>query len=102
MMSEMLLGPCVIFTIKISTANVLEGPMGVVGKSPNPRRRVRVKATFPDNAPLAIVAPPSSQEAAAYIAEICVELVRMAQDANLTFVAHLLAMAQAEAESAAD
>ncbi len=76
--------------------------MGVVGKSPNPRRGVSVKATFPENAPSAAAAPPSAQDAAAYIAEICVELVRIAQDANLTFVAHLLAMAQAEAESAAD
>jgi hypothetical protein len=41
---------------------------------------------------------PSPQETVAYIAEICVELARMAKGADLAFLAHLLAMAQAEAE----
>jgi hypothetical protein len=36
------------------------------------------------------------------IAEICLELVLMAKGANLTLVAHLVAMAQAEAECAAE
>ena len=76
--------------------------MGVVGKSPSQRRSVSVKATFSEKAPSAVAASPSPQEAAAYIAEICVELVRLAKGANLVFLAHLLAMAQAEAEHVAD
>ena len=76
--------------------------MGVVGKSPSQRRRVRVKAVFPEKSTAAAAATPSPHEVAAYIAEICVELVRMAKGANLVFVGHLLAMAQAEAERVAD
>ena len=76
--------------------------MGVVGKSPDLRRRVSVKAIFPEKAPSAVAATPSPQEAAAYIAQMCAELVIMAKGANLVFAAHLLAMAQAEAEYVAD
>ena len=73
--------------------------MGVVGKHPNQRRRVRVRTSS-----LSKTAPATSPRTstAAYIAEMCGELVMMAKAANLNFLAHLLAMAQAEAESAAE
>ena len=76
--------------------------MGVVGKTPNQRRRVRVKTSSPKNEKSRDANTPSPQEVAAYIAEICLELVLMAKGANLTLVAHLLAMAQAEAEYATE
>ena len=98
--------------------------MGVVGKHPNQRRRVSVKSsvtneTSPDasnrsptydtktdigglHTSPSNIAVPSAQEVAAYLAAMCSELVVMAKVANLPFVAHLLAMAQAEAESAAE
>ena len=76
--------------------------MGVVGKTPNQRRRVSFK-TSPSKQTQAVDAnTPSPQQVAAYIAEICLELMIMAKGANLTLVAHLLAMAQAEAELATD
>ena len=98
--------------------------MGVGGKNLNQRLRVSVKTSFtketsadesnrsptydtktyigglhesPSN-----IAVPSAQEVAAYVAEMCAELVMMSKGANLPFVAHLLAMAQAEAEYAAE
>ena len=71
--------------------------MGVVGKSPNQRRGVRVKTSSSENLGSAGADSPSQQQVAAYIADICVELVIMAKCANLPLVAHLLAMAQAEA-----
>jgi len=76
--------------------------MGVVGKVPNQRRRVSVKTSSSENLELANADTPSPQQVAAYIAEMCVELVAMAKAADLGLVAHLLAMAQAEAEYAAD
>ena len=98
--------------------------MGTVGKTPNQRRGVRVKTSSPKNNPSEVgekassfpTAPHvdgfrsssantstvSSQQVAAYIAEMCLALVLMAKGANLTFVAHLLVMAQAEAEYAAE
>ena len=76
--------------------------MDVVGKRPNQRRRVSVKTSSPKNEQSRDANTPSPQQVAAYIAEICLELVLMAKGANLTLVAHLLAMAQAEAEYAAE
>jgi hypothetical protein len=76
--------------------------MGVVGKSPDQRRRVSVQAIFPEKDPSAMAATPSPQLAADYIAHMCAELVIMSKGANLVFVAHLLAMAQAEAEYVVD
>ena len=98
--------------------------MGVVGKSRNQRRRVSVKtsplknskaaagekaSSFPTatyigrlHSSSANTSPISSQQVATYIAEMCLELVLMAKGANLTLVTHLLAMAQAEAEYAAE
>ena len=98
--------------------------MGMVGKTPNQRRRVSVKtsslrntksaaddkaSSFPAatyigglHSSSANTSPISPQQVAAYIAEICLELVLMAKGANLSLVAHLLAMAQAEAECVAD
>ena len=76
--------------------------MSVVGKNPNRRRRVSVKTSSPKNEQSPDANTPSPQQVAAYIAEICLELVLMAKGANLTLVAHLLAMAQAEAEYATE
>lgn len=39
---------------------------------------------------------------AAYIAQMCAEMVEMAQSADLAFLAHLLSMAQVEADVAGD
>ena len=41
-------------------------------------------------------------QTAFYIAGMCGELATMARSVNLTFLSHLLAMAQAEAENAGD
>lgn len=76
--------------------------MDVVGKRPNRRRRVSVNTSSPKNEKSHAANTPSPQQVAAYIAEICLELVLMAKGANLTLVVHLLAMAQAEAEYAAE
>ena len=76
--------------------------MDVVGKRPNRRRRVSVNTSSPKNEKSRDANTPSPQQVATYIAEICLELVLMAKGANLTLVAHLLAMAQAEAEYAAE
>ena len=76
--------------------------MGVVGKTPNRRRRVRVRtSSSAETAPFVAVPAPSIQTAA-YIAEMCAGLLLMAQGANLAFLSHLLAMAHAEAEYAAE
>ena len=53
------------------------------------------------------LAPPTSGKAtatltAAYISDISGQLRRMARDADLAFLSHLLAMAQAEAEHIAE
>ena len=42
---------------------------------------------------------PTSMESARYIAELAAEMVVIAKGAGLDFVAHLLSMSQAEAES---
>ena len=76
--------------------------MDVVGKRPNRRRRVSVNTSSPKNEKARDANTPSPQQVAAYIAEICLELVLMAKGANLSLVAHLLAMAQAEAEYATE
>ena len=76
--------------------------MALVGKNPNQRLRVSVELSHPVDTPIAPPTAPSPQQVATYIAEICLELVLMAKGANLTLVAHLLAMAQAEAEYAAE
>ena len=76
--------------------------MDVVGKRPNQRRRVSVKESSSKNEQSRDANTLSPQQVAAYIAEICLELVLMAKGANLSLVAHLLAMAQAEAECVAD
>jgi len=98
--------------------------MGVVGMSPGQRRRVSVKVDLSENTPSetpdgsteyhagalvgglrsssARVDPPSQQHTAAYVAQMCTDLATMAKGANLPFLAHLLAMAHAEAERAAD
>lgn len=76
--------------------------MGVVGKSPNQRRKASVKAPFSQTRLSSCAAAPAPQETAAYIAQISGELAHMARGANLGFLAQLLAMAQAEAENVAD
>jgi len=76
--------------------------MGVVGKNRHHRRSVRVKTnSSAKNAP-SIIAEASASLTAAYIAQISGELRLMAQTANLPFLSHLLAMAQAEAEHVAE
>ena len=74
--------------------------MGVVGKFPNQRRRVSVKTSSSKSIQSVGANTPSPQQAATYIAEMSSELALMARGVNLHFVAHLLAMAQAEAEGA--
>ena len=49
--------------------------MGVVGKSPNQRCRVSVKTSSSENLEFANADTPSPQQVAAYIAEMCVELL---------------------------
>ena len=76
--------------------------MAVVGKTPNQHRRVRVKTSSSKNIQSVNTNTPSPQQVASYISEMCLELVLMAKGANLTLVAHLLAMAQAEADCAVE
>ena len=97
--------------------------MGVVGMSPGQRRRVSVKGDLRENTPSetpdrstvyhagalvgmrrsssARVDSPTPQHTAAYVAHMCADLAIMAKGANLPFFAHLLAMAQAEADHVA-
>ena len=72
--------------------------MGVVGKVPNQRRRVSVKASSSKSIQSVAAYTPSPQQVAAYISQMCLELVLISNGANLALLAHLLAMAQAEAE----
>ena len=81
---------------------IMEALMGVVVKSTNQRRRVSVKTSSSEIIQSADANTPSPQQTAAYIAEMCADLVTMTKGANLPFLAHLLEMAQAEAEYAAD
>ena len=76
--------------------------MGVVGKSPNQRRRVSVESSTAVHTRTTSTTTPSPQQTAAYVAEICLELVVLAKAANLHFLAHLLTMAQAEAAHVAE
>ena len=76
--------------------------MGGVGESPNQRHRVSVKGSSSQSIQSGDANTPSPQQVAAYIAEMSLELMLMAEGANLALAAHLLAMAQAEAEHAAD
>lgn len=72
--------------------------MGVVGKNGYHRRRVRINTSSSVKTASSPFAEASAILTAAYIAEISGELRRMANDANLALLSHLLAMAQAEAE----
>ena len=74
--------------------------MGVFGKLPNQRRRVSTSSSA-ETAPI-IADPDPAVDTAAYISEVCAELLLMARDAKLAFLSHLLAMAQAEAEHYAE
>jgi len=76
--------------------------MGVFGKLPNQRRRVRVRTSSSAETAPNIAVPAPATQTAAYIAEMCAELLLMAQGANLALLSLLLAMAQAEAEYAAE
>ena len=73
--------------------------MDVVGKNPNQRRRVRIKPSDTATSQPVISGASKSIEAAAYVAEMCAGLVGLAKGPRLIFLAHLLRMAQAEAES---
>ena len=76
--------------------------MGVFGKLPNQRRRVRVRTSSSAETAPTIAVPAPAIQTAVYIAEMCAGLLLMAQGANLAFLSHLLAMTQAEAEYAAE
>ena len=76
--------------------------MTIVGKFLNSRRRGSVKKTLPKLTLTTIATKPSPQQIAEYLAGMTQELVAMAQAANLPFVGHLLAMAQAEAAYATE
>lgn len=76
--------------------------MQVIGKNPSQGRRVTVKTSSSSTDQSAISHSPLSIPTASYIAEICGELTLMAKRANLDFLSHLLAMAQAEAEHASN
>ena len=77
--------------------------MNVVGKSPDQRCRVSVRVKAHPSAESEPKRPASmTPQTAFYIAGMCGELATMARSVNLTFLSHLLAMAQAEAENAGD
>ena len=76
--------------------------MGLVGETSSQRRRVSVKMSSTKQLPTVDANTPSPQHVAAYIAEMCLELVIMTNGLNLPLLAHLLAMAQAEAQYAAE
>ena len=76
--------------------------MGLVGKHPNKRNRVKTSESAKICRDGTGKAKPSTQQSAIYIGEMCGELRRMAKANNLAFLVHLLSMAQAEAEDAAD
>ena len=80
----------------------VEALMGLVCRTPNRRRRVSVETSCSENVQSVDANTPSPQQVAVYIADMCLELMLMAKAAELPLVAHLLAMAQAEVESAAD
>ena len=66
--------------------------MGVVGKTANPRANRSVNSQAEAE---------SAAQTAAYVEEICAGLAVMAKKADLVFLAHLLALAQAEANDRA-
>ena len=74
--------------------------MTPVGRNPAKRLKVRIASN------ITVATGPSVPEVASiidianYIAQLCSEMARMAQVANLPLLAHFLAMAQAEAECA--
>ena len=72
--------------------------MGLVGKHPNKRARVKMSDRVKTDGDGAGKWAASQHQVAVYIAEICGELGRMAKANDLLFLCHLLSMAQAEAE----
>ena len=72
--------------------------MALVGKNPTNGPKARVDEPGAAQMKSGIS---SRTDTARYIAEICDEMALMAKGAQLTFLAHLLAMAEAEAEYAA-
>ena len=70
--------------------------MALVGKNPTNGPKARVDEPGAAQMKSGIS---SRTDTARYIAEICDEMALMAKGAQLTFLAHLLAMAQAEAEA---
>ncbi len=76
--------------------------MRTVGKDPIQRASKNVKSNNRHKAATAIKPGPQSSQTAAYIAEMCGSLSVMAKHADLALLAHLLAMAQAEAHYAAE
>lgn len=76
--------------------------MSLVGKSPNQRRGVSVKSSLSKNIESVDPQAATPQQVAAYIAGMCRDLLAMQPAPNTGLVAHLLAMAQAEAEHLAE
>ena len=73
--------------------------MGLVGKHPNKRARVKTSESAKIGIDKTGKARASAQKSAIYIGEMCGELLRIAKTNNLDFLAHLLSMAQADTKS---
>ncbi len=76
--------------------------MRTVGKSANQRASTSVKESMGFEAASTKAPASHAVETAAYIAEMCRDLAFMAKKADLVFLAHILTMAQAEANHHAD
>ena len=76
--------------------------MGSVGKIRRRRRGAGVKTNSSAKAAPSTLGQAPAIFTAAYIAEMSGELRLMAREADLAFLSHLLAMAQAEAELVAE
>ena len=72
--------------------------MPLVGSNPTKRRGIRVESTITLETEPSVPEVAPIIDTANYIAQLCAEMVLMAKAANLPLLAHLLAMAQAEAE----
>ena len=76
--------------------------MGPLEYTPVEGSRVNIEARSSNKASPAPVVAHARVQTADYIADLCAELITMAQAADLPFLAHLLTMAQAEAEMAGE
>ena len=76
--------------------------MGPLEYTPAQGSRVNIKARSSTKASPAPLVAHARVQTADYIADLCAELITMAKAADLPFLAHLLTMAQAEAEIACE